>query len=366
MASGASLGEAGRVDPKVQPLVDGALPLPGGGRGRGVVADRPLAPVPTWLLWRLDAAPADLFVVGAGKPVLYAPRGAPTAPLRDRLARGLVLWAEPLPPDRLVSALLDVLARIVDARLGSPAGRGAGARSVLAAVYAVAGDGSSVEREATNLRTPDDILGRRAAAAGLLAAAGILEPLLADDTVARAVLEAQPGGPTSQAAVVERSIDGALYARLLAGRLGVLGAEPSSKRLLLGAMLVRDLPVLGSAQRRPPHDRHPLEAAELLATIVGQGSIGVRLVARHHERPDGSGHPFGLSRSSLSDLDLVVAAADAVTGVLPPGSPARLDPAEAASLVRVVIGRRFPAEIADALAEIVAEFGPSGRPQRPA
>lgn len=314
----------------------------------------------------MDAAPADLFVVGSSKPVLYAPRGAPTASLRDRLARGLVLWSEPLASDRLVSILLAVLAQAVDDRFGPPATRGHRVRRLLVAVYDVAREGSSGEPQARQAPTPTGIVrARQAAAAGLVGAASIVEPLVSDPTLVRAVLSAQSGVPSPPTAV-ERSIDGAFYARLLAARLGLLGADSSMGRLLLAGMFVRDLSTLGVARRHPLSGRHPLDAADLLAEIVGRESAGVRLVARHHERPDGTGYPRGLGGAELTDLDLVAAAADALVGALPPTGPAVRSPAEALAMVRFVMGRRFPAEITKAVGEIVAEFGPSRSPQRPA
>ncbi len=326
-----------------------------------------LVPVPAWLLSSVDAIPVDLFVLGRGRPILYATRGAPTRPLRDRLARGLLLWSEPLRADRLISTILAGLARGVGDRLAPPAARGQVVRDALRALYDVAWAALSREpHDPTSGASSSERAGTRAIVAGLVAAADLVGPLLEDPSGLRAVLESRraPQGPV--ATVADRSIDGALYATLLAVRLDILAPGERTGSSLLASMLARDLPLLALPPRRSSFEPHPLEAAEHLGAILGPHSIGVRVVARHHERPDGTGYPCGLSGASLSKLDLVGAAADAATGILLAGGIGAPGTSEAATLVRMALDRRFPGEIASALADIIAELGPARNTQRPA
>lgn len=309
-----------------------------------------LVPIPAWLLAASPRLPTDLFVLGGRGPILYAPRGSPTARLLARVANGLVLWGAPLDPGRLVASLLGAIARATDPRLGTPEDRGPVAREALRALIAAAagretvGDHPAVGRGST---------WRSAATAGLVGAAALLTTAPDAGDLARAIIGAERRRPGAGEPVVERSIDGALSAHLVAARLDV-GQDDA--RSFLAALLMRDLPLLDRASPSVRPNEHPLVAATSIRSWIGAPPI-VDAVARHHERPDGTGYPRGLRGEELTSLDLVAAAADAVVSALPPGGLAVTPAADVVAVVGFVVGRRFPASIAAVVSEVMAELG---------
>lgn len=331
-------------------------------RRRRVEPDRRdgLVPLPGWLLAASPSLPFDVFIVADKGPILYAARGAPSEPLERRLAGGLGLWAAPLTPDRYVSLLVGAIARSADPHLGSPPERAQRIRRGLRTLIDLAGGGETGLHRVVG----SDAEARRAASAGVIAAAGIIGPLLEDDQLARSLLAVGGEGvPTDPA--VERSIDGAIYAVLLSRRVA-RRFDDAVAWPFLAAMLLRDLSILRRAPSSGLLERHPLDAAALLRPFLGRHPMALGAVARHHERPDGSGYPNRLGIDELNDLDVVGAAADAIAGALPRIGMGSLRSTEALAITRFVIGRRFPAEITAAVEGLVVEFGPIGGRQRPA
>ena len=321
-----------------------------------------LVPLPASLLAASPWSPTDTFVLGPRGPILYAPRGAPTEPLLDRLARGLVLWGAPVTADRLVPGLVSAIARAADRRLGPPSLRAGIVRGALRALVGLARGAGPATVAAPGETTTG---ARRSAAAGLVAAAAILRASLGDRTLVGAVVDGPARRGTPSDPIVERAIDGSCYAAILADRLAV-ARDPAEVDALLAGMLLRDLALAEASTPPGEATRHPLEAAATLRSWLPERATVIRIVVRHHERPDGSGYPAALRGEDMTDLDLVAAAADAIASALPPAGPAALSAREAAAVVGFVVGRRFPAQLAAAASETIAELaGSPGKDAEP-
>lgn len=92
-------------------------------------------------------------------------------------------------------------------------------------------------------------------------------------------------------------------------------SEVTQQKLVIASMLhdhyvdpqkYDDIELLRIGNREPKHDKdyfqHPIKAAELARTLKGLPSDIDHILLEHHERPDGSGFPRGLSSSRISSL----------------------------------------------------------------
>ena len=154
-------------------------------------------------------------------------------------------------------------------------------------------------------------------------------------------------------------------ARLAAGAGRSLGLPPDRLELLRLAGLVHDVGKIGvgddvllksgalTGDERLRMLRHPELAAEMLAPIAGAAEIA-DLVLSHHECPDGSGYPRGLSGDRLSMEARMLHAADAYDALVaertykPP-----LPQSEALAMLRAMPGK-FDPRCVDALAALTA------------
>lgn len=308
--------------------------------------DGELVAVPPWVLAASRRLPFDVYVLGPREPILYAARGSPSQPVMDRLSQGVVLWAAPLHPARLSAIVVGVIAEVAKDQASPVSERARLIRSALRGLFRIA-DGEK--------RSADHLHAIGAGCAG--AAAVLLDPILEDRDLIAALLAGSPGRDGPESPLVERSIDGALYTVRIGTRLGLLG-DSRGARLLLAAMLLRDLPLFGASTSSSASVGHPLAAAAICRACLGPREAIVEVVARHHERFDGSGYPCGLRGEELTDLDLVAAAGDAVAAALPPSGLAVTRPTDALVTIRFVLRRRFPLSLASAVEEAVAELLP--------
>lgn len=65
-----------------------------------------------------------------------------------------------------------------------------------------------------------------------------------------------------------------------------------------------------SDEQKTKLQKHPVQSAEMLLSIGIDDPDIINTVKYHHERPDGSGYPFGLSGSDIPQLAKLVAIAD--------------------------------------------------------
>lgn len=108
--------------------------------------------------------------------------------------------------------------------------------------------------------------------------------------------------------------------------------------------------------------RHPAAGHRLLV-VAGLGPIAEWVLA-HHERPDGSGYPFGLRAAEIPLEAAILSAADAyhaMRAVRP--YKASVGHGEAAAELRAGAGTQFFAEVVEALIEAIeANPSPAGIP----
>src|SRR5215213_610264 len=178
--------------------------------------------------------------------------------------------------------------------------------------------------------TDPDLIGQRVHAAGLgaVAAAPVLagealghhehRELSAGDSQAeiRALVKAlaEADGDTYR-----HSLEVAATAKVVGERLGLARAE--IVEVELGALLhdvgkLRLPPhILGKQGRLTEHERrlvrlHPEWGAEMVGHIPGLEAVAL-IVRLHHERPDGSGYPHGLSHERIPVASRIVSVCDA-------------------------------------------------------
>lgn len=100
---------------------------------------------------------------------------------------------------------------------------------------------------------------------------------------------------------------------------------------------------------------HPVIGAEA-AKSAGLPNKVIQAIRHHHERLDGCGYPLKLGHKDLTQIDLLVAAAD-VTDALMSNRPYRpaLDATEAAAELRRVAGTQLACRWANHFAEVVEQ-----------
>lgn len=154
-------------------------------------------------------------------------------------------------------------------------------------------------------------------------------------------------------------------ARLAVDLGGALGLTPEVIERLRLAGLVHDVGKIGvpddvlfkpgalTDDERQRMVRHPAIASEILAPLAGAASIA-ELVLSHHEAPDGSGYPRGLSGEQLSLEARVLHVTDAFDALVAerPYKAAR-SPVDALATLRAA-PEKFDAACVEALAKLVS------------
>jgi putative nucleotidyltransferase with HDIG domain len=144
-----------------------------------------------------------------------------------------------------------------------------------------------------------------------------------------------------------------------------LGLDEERLEWLVHGALLHDLGKLGVAddilQKPVPLTeeeweavrRHPEVGARMIEPLEIL-SRAVPVVRHHHERPDGTGYPYGLEGEEIPLGARVVAAADAYD-VMCRGRPyrPRSSPAEALGELRREAGRQFDARAVEALGRVL-------------
>lgn len=153
------------------------------------------------------------------------------------------------------------------------------------------------------------------------------------------------------------------YARDIADELGM---DPAARRQFYRAGLLHDIGKLGVSNRildkpgrltdeeREEVKRHPRYTLEILGQISAFDRIAED-AARHHERLDGRGYPWGLTSDQLSDEARVLAVADvyeALTAQRPYRDPLPRD--RVLAIMAQEAGTAFDPACLDALAEATA------------
>jgi putative nucleotidyltransferase with HDIG domain len=163
-------------------------------------------------------------------------------------------------------------------------------------------------------------------------------------------------------ATYRHSLEVAATATVIGRRLGLTPAELVEVEL---AALLHDvgklrLPahILGKPGRLTDHERrlvrlHPEWGAEMVGRIPGLEAVAL-IVRLHHERPDGTGYPHGLSRQRIPLASRIVSVCDAygaMTKRRPYSEPLAMD---AALLERERhAGTQFDPQAVEALASFV-------------
>lgn len=100
-----------------------------------------------------------------------------------------------------------------------------------------------------------------------------------------------------------------------------LGFDPDADRLLYRAGLLHDIGKLGVSSRildkpgrltdaeRAAIELHPLYTWQILSRVSAFSEFA-RIAAEHHEKLDGSGYPWGIEGSELSEASRILAVAD--------------------------------------------------------
>lgn len=100
-------------------------------------------------------------------------------------------------------------------------------------------------------------------------------------------------------------------------------------------------------------ERHPALAAETLAPIHGTKEIA-DIVLAHHESPDGSGYPRGLTRDQIPVEAAILRVADVFSALTDRRSYKQaLDPESALASVTAMSGTKLDAPSVQALVEVV-------------
>ena len=163
-------------------------------------------------------------------------------------------------------------------------------------------------------------------------------------------------------ATYRHSLEVAATAIVVGRRLGLAGAE--LVEVELGALLhdvgkLRLPPhILGKPGRLSEDERrlvrlHPAWGAEMVGRIPGLEAVAL-IVRLHHERPDGTGYPHGLSRERIPVASRIVSVCDAygaMTKRRPYSEPLDVD----AALLELErhAGTQFDPEAVEALASLV-------------
>lgn len=147
------------------------------------------------------------------------------------------------------------------------------------------------------------------------------------------------------------------YAAITAENLGLPPARVRPLRLAgvlhdIGKVAISDS-ILDKPGRLTPEEwaevrRHP-EIGYRLISSAGLPAIG-GWVLSHHERPDGSGYPYGLTGTEIPLESMILSAADAYHAMLerrPYKAP--VSPADAASELRRCASSQFDATVVEAL-----------------
>jgi len=154
------------------------------------------------------------------------------------------------------------------------------------------------------------------------------------------------------------------HAIAIARRLGI--AEDEVNRIKLAAMLhdIGKIGIDGSILHKPgPLDdeelalvrRHPAIGADILAPLEFLSDV-VPLILFHHERPDGSGYPSGISGTAIPLGARIISVADSYNAMVS-DRPYRegLSAQTARSELRNNAGTQFDADVVDVFMEILDE-----------
>ena len=163
------------------------------------------------------------------------------------------------------------------------------------------------------------------------------------------------------------------YAMIAAENLGLPQARVRALRLagILHDIGKADIPeaILDKPGPLTPDEwaairRHPAAGHRLLV-VAGLGPIAEWVLA-HHERPDGSGYPFGLTAREIPLEAAILSAADAYDAMrVERPYKAPVGHAEAAAELRAGAGTQFFDDVVEALIEAIeATPSPTGIPGR--
>jgi HD-GYP domain-containing protein (c-di-GMP phosphodiesterase class II) len=154
------------------------------------------------------------------------------------------------------------------------------------------------------------------------------------------------------------------HAIATAGRLGMNAAEVDSVRL---ATVLRDMGKIGidgsilqkpgplTEEERALVNRHPTIGADILGPLEFLAPV-IPLILFHHERPDGTGYPSGISGSAIPLGARIIAVADSYHAMIS-DRPYRegLSPHTARQELLAGAGGQFDAEVIDAFLEVISE-----------
>lgn len=103
--------------------------------------------------------------------------------------------------------------------------------------------------------------------------------------------------------------------------------------------------------------QHPLIGQKIMAPL-GLSAEELAVVLSHHEREDGTGYPYGLDRTRISDLVAIVSVADAYDAMTS-HRPYRkaMAPAQALTELHRAAGTQFRPEVVEALAVALQKKG---------
>jgi len=162
-----------------------------------------------------------------------------------------------------------------------------------------------------------------------------------------------------------------LWARRVAERLGL---PPDRCELVHEAALLHDLGktvlderILNKPARLTPEEweeikKHPQLGAEVLRDTPFLAPI-IPWIAMHHERPDGTGYPFGLTGEQIPLEARVIAVVDAFDAMIggeapnqrrPHKRPLSLD--EALAELEQGVGKQFDAQVVQVFTDVVHEW----------
>jgi hypothetical protein len=342
--------------------------FPSGTPGRALLPDEFL-PLELGLVADLVALPFDVYLLVAGRPVLYARRDADPLGLVARVdgssAPDLVVRSGEGPALR--ATLLASLGAVVDRSVAGAqdVDRARRVIGLTAALLEPAFDG----RPSTASVDPGPghdlaALAGAAEAARLAGRAVAALPELAGQVLSRrptALASRRVAGIGPALVHVERAIDGIALSAALAR---VLGIDPT---VAAEATALRDLaldPGAGLHAGTTAHWQHPLRAADRVLGAGGSMTVAIAIAA-HHERLDGSGHPAGLTAEALGPVERLVALVDVLVAMTHRDAAGGLPIGEAFRALRMAVAGRFDGRTVFALAGLIADgtLGP-GRADR--
>ncbi len=148
-----------------------------------------------------------------------------------------------------------------------------------------------------------------------------------------------------------------------------MGKSPAEIETLSKLAVLHDIGKIGihDATLQKPSTLTPEERAALrqhptigvkILTPLGLSEDELSLILYHHEREDGSGYPYGIDRSKISDLVAIVSVADSYDAMTSyrPYQQART-PAQALAELRRCAGTQFRPEVVEAFAGLLKKTG---------